>query len=231
MTSRFADEKRVISGINDMHHRKHKGWSGIARSGTRCRCKGHEWRQTGTFDAGRLQPDLQRKPLGCTGRPGEQFSHLLSPRWFLRRQQTRPVLEALHPEAAYSSGTFFEFLEMSPLKERVRATLSEVAHAADEFGRTTVSGRRLAASLGIREATVSSHLSKARAAGFLITKYRFNNSPVQQLAWPGSGIHPPQPGVSPLTQRQWSDAEVAWWNSLHTCRPIPPPWGSGEPPF
>lgn len=177
------------------------------------------------------RPKLKRTL--SAGRIGqiEQCLGLPSPQWYYRRQRTRPRLNASADCATFSVDTFHESLGASALKSRVRATLVEVLYHADEFGRTSVSGRRLAMTLGIREATVSSHLSKARDTGFLLTKYRYNNSPVQQLAWPGSGIHPPQPGVSPLTSRIWSDGELAWWTSLSTDWPLPPPWGVGEPPF
>lgn len=157
-------------------------------------------------------------------------AQLESPAWFVHQQQTRPR-ESADPGTAFDIDVFHKALEASQLKDKVRATMLEMLHGADQFGRTTVSGRRLAASLRIREATVSSHLNKAREAGFLLTKYRYNKSPVQQLAWPGSGIHPPQLGISPLSPRIWTDGEVAWWRSLDTNFPLSPPWGEGEPPF
>lgn len=158
-------------------------------------------------------------------------AQLASPIWFLHRQQTRPLVPADDRGSVFDIEIFHKALEASPLKRKVRDTLLEVLYSADEVGRTTMSGRRLAARLGIREATVSNHLSKAREAHFLLTKYRYNRSPVHQLAWPGSRMHPPQPGISPLDSRIWSDSEMAWWSSLHTDRPLPPPWSSGEPPF
>lgn len=174
-----------------------------------------EWKHAGSQHSG-----------GC-----RQTSCLTGPAWYLKRQQTKPVIAATEDEATYSSDTFLRALESSLLKQRVRTTLRELMNSADELGRTAISGRCVAAKLGIREATVSSHLAKARDSGFLLTKYRYNNSPLQQLTWPGSSIHPPRSDVSPLTSRIWSDGEVAWWTSLRTEWPLPPPWGSGEPPF
>lgn len=155
---------------------------------------------------------------------------LESPAWFVHRQQTRPRVSA-DGGTAFDIDVFHEALEASPLKDKVQATMLEMLYSTDEFGRTKVSGRRLAAGLSIREATVSSHLNKAREVGFLLTKYRYNKSPCQQLAWPGSGIHPPQPGISPLRPRIWTDGEVAWWRSLDTSFPLSPPWGEGAAPF
>lgn len=178
-----------------------------------------------------------RSTPGCVALPGrtllpDTYRALPSPVWFLRRQQqARPRFVNGSEDGSFSIDVFHEYLAASTLKDKVRNTLHEVLYSADVFGRTTVSGRWLAAKLGTREATISAHLKKAREAGFLLTRYRFNNSSVQQLTWPGSSIHPPEPGVSPLTNRIWSDGEVAWWTSLTTEWPLPPPWGVGEPPF
>lgn len=196
----------------------------------------HERQNAGsvrTLKSGAVQtPQPRPKRTFSADRIGriEQCPGLPSPQWYYRRQRTRPKNSSANC-ATFSSDAFNESLGASALKSRVRATLVEVLYHADELGRTSVSGRSLAKTLGIREATVSSHLSKARDAGFLLTKYRYNNSPIQQLTWPGSGIHPPQPSVSPLAQRMWSDGELAWWTSLNTEWPLPPPWDPGEPPF
>jgi hypothetical protein len=131
----------------------------------------------------------------------------------------------------FSSETFRAALDESPLKNTVKSTLLEMLDGAHETGRTAVSGRRLAAGRGVREATITSHLQKARDAELLLTKHRYNKSSIHQLTWPGSGLHPPQPSVSPLSAHTWTDGEVGWWNSLDTDSPRSPPWGDGEPPF
>lgn len=160
--------------------------------------------------------------------PIAEDAQLESPAWYVDRQRTRPVVDA---GEVFTSDTFRRALEVSPLKNRVKHTLLEMLLSADAFGRTTVSGRRLAASLEVREATISSHLGKAREAELLLTQRRFNSSSVHQLTWPGSSLHAPTPGVSPLFAAIWTDGEVAWWNSLNTDSPRAPPWGSGRSPF
>lgn len=148
--------------------------------------------------------------------------------WYIQRMRTRP---AVANGLMFCSVTFRDALDRSPLKSRVRDTLLEMLHSADAFGRTSVSGRKLAGRLGLREATITSHLEKARRAELLLSKRRYNNSSVHQLTWPGSDFHPPLPGVKPVRGHTWTDGELAWWSSLDTDSPQPPPWGDGRPPF
>lgn len=155
---------------------------------------------------------------------------LESPVWFLHRQQARPP-ESADGGTAFDIDIFHEALVASPLKDKVQATLLEMLYSADESGRTMVSGRRIAARLGIRDATVSNHMGKAREHGFLLTKYRYNNSSVHQLTWPSSELHPALPGLTPVRPHIWTDGELAWWGSLDTDSPQPPPWADGPPPF
>lgn len=164
----------------------------------------------------------------ASAQPNEQLE---SPAWYLHRQRNRPSFDSVNAGEVFCTDTFHDGLDASSLKRKVKVTILELLSSADEFGRTAVSGRQLAVRLGVREATITSHLQKARDAELLLTKRRYNNSSVQQLTWPGSGLHPPQPGISPLNTHTWTDGEVAWWSSLDTDSPRLPPWGDGEPPF
>lgn len=148
--------------------------------------------------------------------------------WYLHRQRLRPVVDA---GPGFSTVAFHQALDMSPLKSKAKYTLLEMLHSADEFGRTTLSGRRLAGTLGVREATISSHLERARFAELLLTKRRYNQSSIHQLTWPGSGLHPPLPGVSPLKTHIWTDGELAWWRSWDAGSRWPTPWRDHRPPF
>lgn len=169
-----------------------------------------------------LTDPIRLKPLLRAGPYRE------SPAWYVHRQRTRPVLDT---GSVFSSDTFRAALDASPLKNKVKYTLLEMLEAADEVGRTAVSGRKLAARLRVREATISSHLERAREAELLLTQRRYNTSSIQQLTWPDSGLHPLPPGISPLNSHAWTDGEVAWWSSLGTDLPQSPPWGEGRPPF
>ncbi len=163
--------------------------------------------------------------------PVAECLELLSPSWFLRRQQANPRFETGGDDGTFSTDAFHKSLEASTLKYKVQATLLEMLFSADESGRTTVSGRRIAARLGIRDATVSDHMGKARVHGFLLTKYRYNKSSVHQLTWPGSGLHPPLPGLTPIRAHIWTVEELAWRESLDTDSPQTAPWADGRPPF
>jgi hypothetical protein len=189
---------------------------------------------------GNQRERVPHKRLASACSPSELADHLSfttpppagvqleSPAWYVHRQRLRPVVD---PGPAFSTATFHGALATSPLRSKAKYTLLEMLHSADEFGRTTVSGRRLAGHLGVREATISSHLEKARIAKLLLTKRRYNKSSSHQLTWPGSGLHPPHPGVSPLRTHTWTDGETAWWSSLDTGSRRPTPWGDHHPPF
>jgi hypothetical protein len=99
---------------------------------------------------------------------------------------------------------------------------------ADANGVTAFSGRSVSTTLGVRAATVSDHWKQARQAGLLITRYRFNNSSIQQLSWPGREVEPPPAGAIPLTLRPWTSPEVEWWAN---GAQFPPPWEDAQPPF
>lgn len=148
--------------------------------------------------------------------------------WYIQRLRTRPAVAS---GALFCSDTFRDALDRAPLKSRVRDTILEMLRTADPFGRTSVSGRKLAERRGLREATICSHLEKAREAELLLSKRRYNNSSLHQLTWPGSELHPLPPGVTPVGGHTWTDGELAWWGSLDTDSPQPPPWADGRPPF
>lgn len=148
--------------------------------------------------------------------------------WYLQRMRLRPETGQ---DGVFCHATFVAALAASSLNRGAKLTMQATLGAADNNGMTSISGAALAKDLGIRHATVSDHWNQARGAGLMLTRRRFNTSSIQQLTWPGSGMHPPEPGASPLGIHPWTDREFAWWDSLLTDSPQAAPWGGGHPPF
>jgi hypothetical protein len=122
-------------------------------------------------------------------------------------------------------------LAASSLNSGAKRTMQATLRAASNYGITAISGGAIASDLGIRHATVTDHWNQARDAGLMLTRRRFNKSSIQQLTWPGSGMHAPNGDGSPLATHPWTDMEFAWWDSLLRDLPKPAPWGESHPPF
>lgn len=148
--------------------------------------------------------------------------------WYLQRMRQRPETGQ---DSVFCHATFVAALATSSLNSGAKRTMQATLGAASHHGITAVSGGAIAGDLGIRHATVTDHWNQARAAGLMLTRRRYNTSSIQQLTWPGSGLHTPEPGASPLGIHPWSEKEFAWWDSLLTNSPMAAPWGGGHPPF
>lgn len=153
----------------------------------------------------------------------ERERHL--PNWSLRRLQnsTRTASPNRFCREIFISG-----LKASGLHAGTKRTMLATLDTADCSGFTVQSGAGLAASLNVLAATVSKHWSNARVEGFLLTRYRFNNSSIQQLTWPGGPEASPRGGYVPLGVRPWPLDEELWWLAGAES---PGPWGDGPPPF
>lgn len=149
------------------------------------------------------------------------------PNWYL----TRHKQDLGRLSNVFCAEKFIEAVELSWLNAGARRTMAALLDASNGEGLTTISGAVLAQRLQVRAATVSTHWNDARSAGLLVTRRRFNNSSIQQLAWPGSGLGMPNAAGTINQSHKWSDAELAWWTSLGGAIPLPPPWGDHGAPF
>lgn len=84
-----------------------------------------------------------------------------------------------------------------------------------------------------REATITEHWRKARAAGLLISKPRFNSSSIHKLTIPGRSDDVIDPLWLPklLRPHNWTLDELRWWDSLDVQAFSAPPWSDGLAPF
>lgn len=149
-------------------------------------------------------------------------------KWYLQRMQLRPDRGL---DGVFCQATFVAALEASHLNAGAKRTMRATLGSANINGLTSRSGKAIAGDLGIRHATVSDHWAQAREAGLMESRRRFSNSSIQQLMWPGSSIFGPNSDASPLSWHIWTDAEFAWWESLHGGFPRVAPWADRRPPF
>lgn len=84
-----------------------------------------------------------------------------------------------------------------------------------------------------REATITDHWRKARAAGLLVSKPRFNSSSIHKLTIPGRCDEAIDPLWLPKVLRPhlWTSDELDWWESLDVPAFSDPPWSGGVAPF
>jgi hypothetical protein len=98
----------------------------------------------------------------------------------------------------------------------------------------TIDRASLCAKVAIRrEATITEHWRKARAAGLLASKPRFNSSSIHKLTIPGRSDDVIDPLWLPklLRPHNWTLDELGWWEMLDVQAFSAPPWGDGLAPF
>lgn len=149
------------------------------------------------------------------------------PRWYYERHKQVPA----RLSNSFCGEEFTRALENSWLSSGAKRTMQALLDMANEEGVTTISGLVLAERLQVRAATVSAHWNDARSAGLLLTQRRFNNSSIQQLAWPGSGLTTPNTAGTVSRSHKWTDAELTWWRALDGPAPRVAPWGNHGAPF
>lgn len=119
------------------------------------------------------------------------------------------------------------------VKPAVKRTLLAMLDAGlGEY--TTIDRATLCELTGVRrEATISEHWRRARDAGLLESRARYNRSSVHRLNIPGVQGQGWEvfSGGSVLVPHPWTDEELAWWRKQSPESPIPPPWLEGSPPF
>lgn len=133
-----------------------------------------------------------------------------------------------------------EAVEQSSLKIPVKRTLQVMV---DHAGSRQTDVDRLTVSLltGLKaERTVTEHWKKARAAGLLKSKARWNSSCIHTFLIPGAdflydmdGVDDEQWGELLSGWHVWTPGEAAWWEGLQAGSWISPPWQDGRllPPF
>lgn len=134
----------------------------------------------------------------------------------------------------FDVATFSNELSRSPLQPGARQTMSFSATHSDSRGIFREPNRAIAEALGCRPNTVSDHWDKARTAGFLTTRRRYNAASVQRLTWPTGDQSTPDlidAESRPLRAAEWSHTEREWFANLDPSKPALCPWEDREPPF
>ncbi|MDI3194253.1 hypothetical protein QK290_07275 [Pseudarthrobacter sp. AL07] len=121
-------------------------------------------------------------------------------------------------------------IDQSPLKASVKKTLHGMVDGAGNR-HTTVDRATLCLRNGTtRVATITEHWHKARDAGLLTSKERWNDSSIHTLRIPGT-YFPDDEDVygDPMDGWHiWSSEEIAWWEALDDGSWVLPPWRDGR---
>jgi hypothetical protein len=133
-----------------------------------------------------------------------------------------------------------EAIDASALKDPVKNTLRVMVDGAGSR-LTAVDRLSLCLLTGMKaEATITAHWQKARAAGLLKSKARWNSTSIHTFRIPGASFLYDADGVDdevwggPLGGWHiWTAEEAAWWENLHPESRTIPPWRDGRhlPPF
>lgn len=138
------------------------------------------------------------------------------------------------PPVTWNPDEYRAAIDQAALRLPVKKTLHTMLQAGDgEY--TTLDRATLCQLTGVRrEATITEHWRRARQAGLLSSRARFNRSSVHRFTIPGQhdlDCEAPWAGF-PLRPHVWTADELAWWQQQGwTESPVPPPWGDGASPF
>lgn len=158
-------------------------------------------------------------------------------------QRRDPAIRALYVDrrrAAAASGApwtihaYRDAVDRSRLKSSVKNTLHVMV---DYAGGPQTAVDRLTVCLltGLKsECTITDHWQKARDAGLLTSKARWNRTSVHTFHVPGLQHVDDEVWGEPLGGwHVWAADEIAWWDSLRGGSWDSPPWRDGRhrPPF
>jgi hypothetical protein len=138
--------------------------------------------------------------------------------------------------ANWTVHAYREAIDESSLKIPVKNTLHVMVDGAGSR-QTAVDRLSLCLLTGLKaEATITAHWQKARAAGLLKSKARYNSASIHTFVIPGANFLYDADGVDdeiwgePLGGWHiWSAEESAWWEDLHPNSTVIPPWRDGGP--
>lgn len=155
---------------------------------------------------------------------------------FIRSVYLARCAAATSVVASWTAVGYRQAIEESSLRAPVKRTLH--AMVDNTVGdQTTIDRATLCFITGIKaESTITEHFRKARAAGLLDSRRRFDKSSIHTLLIPGVPGSCPDPelGGRLINWHRWSEEEVAWWDGLDPkCWTPPPwhPWPGPLPPF
>lgn len=142
--------------------------------------------------------------------------------------------------AKWTVHAYREAIDESSLKTPVKDTLRAMVDGAGNR-QTAVDRMTLCLLTGLKaEATITAHWQKARAAGLLKSKARWNTTSVHTFLIPGANFLYDADGVDDEVWGEplggwhiWTAEEVAWWEGLQPDSRSIPPWRDGRhfPPF
>lgn len=131
-------------------------------------------------------------------------------------------------------------IDESSLKTPVKNTLRVMVDGAGNR-QTAIDRLTLCLRTGLKaEATITEHWQKARAAGLLKSKARWNATSIHTFLIPGANFLYDADGVDDEVWGEplggwhiWTAEETAWWEGLHQGSRATPPWRDGRhlPPF
>lgn len=134
---------------------------------------------------------------------------------------------------AWSRENYRAAIDRAVLRLPVKRTLHAMLMAGGgEY--STIDRATLCQLTGVRrEATITQHWNRAREAGLLVSRARYNRSSIHRFTLPGQrDIDCVIPWIElGLQAHEWTTEELEWWQHQRPESPIRPPWGDGCPPF
>lgn len=153
------------------------------------------------------------------------------PAWYWHIRRAQLAAHAWPRPDSYSLHEYLRALGQSVLKPGQLRTMACMTDFANSRGITSVDRATISREVGVSEWSVTQHWKRARELGLLASRRRYDSSSVHYLVQPGATACFLDESVQDKKAHIWSDSERAWWASIGTPTPLPPPWGAGMSPF